>query len=443
MSAVNSVLIPVNYNVDNISDIFKAIHQCIVHSTIRHMLSVPKEVIIEYLVTQPYFRGADTLYYFLLRRDGTDVYYDSKGRHLISIQPELSGVYILAEQDMDAPINKGVRGNTIYSILMKIIGRMSICERYQLRHSIITGEASLPTAVKIPSIALNIPQYQKAYQQAGMDPGVLNLLINYDCWEGVQILNYSILSQMLDRMAFVSAAAPELWKYFHRKYYTAQLQSLQIHKILPQMVSRHLVALNTLLPDLIKLPPGLDTLGIRLWYTEPASRAYLLGCDISQGIPSNEIISEKLQTLQRLGIERYIEDVTGIYFDENNKLTGKIGEYFFPQIEGKKLINNRTSLNTYVSSHFVSDLVPIVFEDLVEIVLVYDFVAAIMSESIVTTELIIDVIESGAVGTLKSKITEKAAIDIQTRIMVSTEATRGISPRSRLVEIMSNDIVNY
>jgi hypothetical protein len=365
-----------------------------------------------------------------------------KGRHLVSIQPELSGVYILAEQDMKAPINKGVEGKTIYNDLKKIVDRTVICEKYSIRHLIITGEAELGTAIKIPSIALNIPEYQEIYQQAVANPDVLRLLIDYDCWEGIPTLNFDVLVLMLDRMSYIASVAPELWKYFHREYYRSRLSLMRIEKVLPQLVARQFVALNTLLPNLIKLPPDLDTLGIRLWYTEPNSRAYLLGCDVVQGIPSDEIISEKLQTLQKIGIEAYVDTVTGVYLDEHNKLTGRIGEYFFSQIKGKKLLNTRTSINTSIGSYYVSDLIPIIGEDQVEIVIAYDFLKLIR-DGIITSQVIIDFVENGSVGSSKVKISQEHANEIKSRLLILTDATRGLPARMRLVEIMSNDMINY
>lgn len=437
-----SQTIPVKYQQESI-DIMDVIHQCVIHSTIRHVLTIPVKILIEYLSTYPFFRGADTLYYFLLRRYGSDAHYSSDGRHLITIQSELSGVYILAEQDMGAPAIKDVPNKTIYNILKKTINRTVSCERYQLRHSIITGEASIQDAVKVPSIALNIPQYQQFYHQSVTLEMAASILIEQDCWEAVPILNYKILAMMLTRMSYISSVAPKLWKYCLRQYYSDRLLALNIHKMLPHMITRQLVALNTLLPDLIRLPFELNTLSIRLWYSDRITRAYLLGCDIIEGIPSNEIISAKIQKLQKDGIETYSDSITGVYLDGEDKLTGKIGEHFFPNIQGKKLVNTRTTVGTSIGSHYVSDLIPIVAQDRVEIVLIYDFVAKINPESILTPQLIIDLIESGTVGTLKVAISQEEAEHIGDRISVKIETTRCIPSRIRLVEIMSNDIVNY
>ena len=435
--------INVGSDIHGSNDLMDAIHQCVIHSTIRHVINIPLAIILQYLSTYPFFRSADTLYYFLLQRYGSDAHYSSNGCHLITIQPELSGVYILAEQNMKALMIKGVPSKTIYNILKKSINRTVTCERYQLRHSIITGEAPVTEAVKIPSICLNIPQYQQIYQQAATSLDVIKLLVGNDCWEAIPKLNSDILSIMLLRMSYVSSVAPKLWKYCLRQYYTERLRALQIHKILPWMTTRELIALNTLLPDLIQLPFGLNTLGVRIWYTDKITRAYLLGCDIVEGIPSNEIISSKLQKLQRDGIETYSDDITGVYLDENNKLTGKIGEYFFPNIQGKKLINTRTTLGTSIGSHYVSDLIPIINRDTVELVLIYDFMKAFKPETILTPRLIIDLIAAGEVGTMKVEISQEEAEHIKNRIAVKTEAIRSLPARTRLVEVMSTDIVNY
>jgi len=85
------------------------------------------------------------------------------------------------------------------------------------------------------------------------------------------------------------------------------------------MNTKQLTAINTLLPDFIKLPHKLNTLKIRVWYTDKLTRAYLLGRDIIDGIPSDDIISEKLQ---------------------NND----IETYVFPNLQGKHTINIRTSM---------------------------------------------------------------------------------------------------
>lgn len=88
----------------------------------------------------------------------------------------------------------------------------------------------------------------------------------------------------------VKGAYPNLWNLIMKEYYQQQLLRLKIYDYLCIVAARQITALNALFPNLIRLPPKLGTLGIKLWYAPRYVRAYLLGLDLSHGRPSDEII---------------------------------------------------------------------------------------------------------------------------------------------------------
>ena len=420
----------------------KAIHQCVIHSVMRHVLTFSPEKIIEYLTTYPFFRGSDTLYYFILRKVGALAYYAPNGHHILSIQPELSGVYVLAEQDMKAPLIKDVPEPTIQPIIIESIVRMVTCPRYKLRHSIITGEAEVKDAVKIPSIALNISRYQSFFQNVSNHIDLMSLLIDQDCWEPISSLNYNIMTMMISRMSYIVAIAPELWELSLRQYYTQRLVSLEICQHLPSINNRQLNALNKLLPDLIKSPPNFNTLSVRLWFTDRTARAYLLGFDLNNGVPSDEIISERIQHLQRIGIEKYAEEITGIHVAQDNRLTGYIGNIYYDYLAGKQFITSQSNL-TKLGASYVYDLIHVIIEDQVHIIKLWNIITVIDKDRNVTPEYIREIFASGIISDVKGIISFENAQRITAQLTAGVGTNRGISAHTRLVEILSHDLIDY
>lgn len=424
--------------------ILQGIHECVHGSVVRHILKLPVETLIKYLSKFPFYLGADTLYYLLLRKVGSDAYYSDDGRHLVTINPELLGVYVLAEQNLKAPVTREVTDSeeTIYHLIKSNIDRTITCYRYQLRNSIIIGEASFESAWSNPSIALNIPLYQGMFHKMAFLQEILISLIDNDCWEPIDVLNQNIFSLILQRMAFVKGAYPNLWDLLMKEYYQQQLLRLKIYDYLSVVATRQITVLNAFFPDIIRLPPKLDTIGIRLWFAPRSVRGYLLGYDVCNGVPSDEIISERLYHLQDIGIERYTDEITGIYMENNKILTGKIGMMFYPHLKGKKLINVKDLSGSSLGIYYPQDLYPISDGNNVVILTRSDIDSIIPVNtlspqsltSLLTKDNIPYLVESPDQETIKS-IFDRLTCDIPIRC--------GIPVRTKLVETMSYDILNF
>lgn len=419
----------------------QAVHECVHGSTIRHILKFPIEILIKYLSTFPFYRGADTLYYFLLKKFGSDVYYTSTGKHLVTIHPELLGVYVLAEQNLKAPITKDSVDDTIYPLIKSNIDRTITCERYQMRHSIIIGEASFQNALNIPSIALNIPLYQGMFHSMSLTPVILTSLVDNDCWEPIQSLNKNVFFLMLQRMAFTKGVYPNLWTLVLKEYYSQQLIRLNISDYLSFVATRQITALNNLFPDIVRLPPNLDTLGIRLWFASKPTRAYLLGFDISDGIPSDSIISERLYRLQQLGIEKYSDEITGIYLDTNKILTGKIGIMSYPKLIGKKLLNTKDMSGSSLGSYYPQDLYPIINKDTVFILTRSD-IEDLVPGNTVTYQGLVSLLVPNNIPKLVEPPNMDTVREIFDRLTCNIPIKCGVPVRTKLVETMSWDILN-
>lgn len=416
-----------------------AIHECVYGSTVRHVLSLPTEVLIQYLSTFPFYRGADTLYYLLLKREGNNVHYTPSGRHLVAIQPELSGVYTLAEQDSKALVMKDVPGETIYPIIRDHIARVLLCGSYQHRHRIISGEAPIFSAAEVPAIALNFPIYQKQLTTS-MNARSVIAAVAHDCWEAFDVMDESLLVGFLDRMASTKTTLPNLWRVVLRNYYEQQLIRLRIHDVLPSLSVQHITMLNAIYPDIVRLPPNLDTIGIRLWYTPKLTRAYLLGFDIVDGIPCDMLISERLQRLRDIGIERYVNEITGIGLDSEGRLTGRIGIMNYPNIIGKRLANTKDLGGILLSGYYPADLYPLISPDDVVIITRNDICSIITGNNndfdgiraAFTRETIPYLIEPPSA---------EMFLDMFTWAKVSINIVRGIPARIKLVELMSSDVL--
>lgn len=344
-----------------------AIHECVNGSTIRHIIDLPLEILLRYLSTFPFYRGADTLYYLLLQRYGEEAHYSEDGRHMVTIQPELLGVYIFSEQNIYSPLLRNVSEETIYSRIIEYIPRTLTCKRYQMRNTIIIGEATWKEAVQIPSISLNMPIYQKMFRDRAENIQIICTLIRMDFFEGIDNINAVTLDVILSRIAFSKGSMPNLWNLTLREYYKNQLLRLKILNLLPYLTTRQITTINGIYPELINLPSGLDTLGIRIWFSTRDWRCYALGIDTRDGLPSDEFVSERLRHLKELGIERYCNEITGIEIGENKRMTGKIGTFNFPELRGKELVNIKDLSEISLNVYYPSDLFPLISGDKVVI----------------------------------------------------------------------------
>jgi hypothetical protein len=443
-----------NNNVLTDEEMLQAIHECVYGSTIRHILKLPSKVLIEYLSKYPFYRGADTLYYYLLKREGNGAHYGPDGRHLLLIHPELIGVYVLAEQNIKAPKSQNQNNqtnqtnqinnidDTIYPMIKANIDRTITCDRYQLRHSLIIGEAPFDSAIKIPSIALNNPIYQRMFQQLINSPRIIMMLIENDCWEPIKSLNSNIFTFILSRMSTSKGNFPNLWKLVLKDYYSKQLLRLKIHDLLPDLVTRQLTILNSLIPNLIQFPTDLDTLGIRLWFSSRAARAYLVGYDVSDGIPADNIISERLHHMQDIGIEHYINEITGVYIDESGNLTGQIGMMIYPDLIGKKLMNYKDTRGNSIGIYYPFDLFHIIVGNNAYIVPLTDITFNINNGTLDLNNLR-NILVSQYIPYLTESPSETQLKELFKKLCIPLGINRGIPARNRLVEIMSYDLLNY
>jgi hypothetical protein len=432
-----------NYSTDII---LQAIHECVYGSTIRHVLKLSTEILVLYLSTFPFYRGADTLYYFLLGKAGRDAYYAPDGRHLVTIHPELIGVYVLAEQDIRAvEILNADPNNTIYSRIKANITRTMTCHRYQMRHSIIIGEAPVGTAMAIPSIALNIPVYQSVYQI--LSPQYQTILIENDCWECIQSLHVyqgKPMALMIRRMAVVKGTMLNLWNVILKEYYGKQLLRLKIHDYLPELPTKHITMLSNLFPEIIRLPPHLDAIGIRIWFSSKPSRAYLLGYDLEDGIPCDRMISERLQHMQKVGIEQYSDEITGVIVDELGFLTGKIGMLMYPQLIGKKLMNNKDMVGVSIGVYYPFDLCHFICGNNAYIIPTMDIAAIAINDNVdIDVEYLSTILTEEKIPYLTEVPSKSDLRRILRQYLREVGIPRGTPVRNKLVETMSYDLLNF
>lgn len=421
--------------------VLQAIHECVNDSTIRHVLNLPHNYLLAYLSKYPFYRGADTLYYFLLKRLGPAAYYAVNGVHLTIVNPELLGVYILAEQDINAPIQKG-SSDTIYLTIIKYIERTIYCPQYQLRNEIIIGEAPFSDAKIIPSIALNTPYYQRQYSDLSDVPAIRAELILYDCLEPITTMDDNLFLKIFKRIAYVKALMPNLWKVILEDYYRVQLIRLRIYNILPILSTRILTQLHTVYPEIVQLPHNINALGIRLWLSSRSSRAYLLGMDVRDGLPSDEAVSRHLQLLNEVGIEKYVSTITKINFHENGLLTGQIGLLTYPELAGKRLVNQKDLTEKMINTYYPIDIFPIVLGDDV-VIITYQDVGKLSSYTDVTLEQLRRLIRPQNIPYLREELSHDTFIELCEWAFMGIDVQRGIPARNRLVEIMAYDDVDY
>jgi hypothetical protein len=421
----------------------ETIHECVIQSTIRHVVSYPTSILIRYLTTYPFFRGADILYYLLLRKVGSEAYYAEDGNHVIHIQPELAYVYVLAEQDIKVPIHKDNPSSTIYSQIRRVISRISSCDRFRFRHSIITEDADFETAIQIPTLALNLPTYQAYFRNPVSSEVIAHLLINHDCLEPIRTLDKSIIELIIKRSSVMKATAPTFWQHHLQQYYVKHLQRLQIHNLFQTLYTRQIYRLNQLFPELIRMPPNLSALATRLWFSDRPVRAYLLGFDITDGIPSDEIISKALRELSQSGVEQYVKEITGIYLDTERHLTGQIGINYYPHLAGKKLINTRDSFGISIGSYYSYDIVPISIDDSILFISLHEIVMKIDRYVEHHLEYLQTFFVENKFHDLTLHPSDQELEIIRNRLLLYFGTLPFIPARIRLVEISSHDIIDY
>lgn len=431
-----------------------AIHECVNGSTIRHIIDLPLETLLRYLSTFPFYRGADTLYYLLLQRYGENAHYSEDGRHMVAIQPELLGVYIFSEQNIYAPLLrnessvkvspsvKDVSEATVYRRIVEYIPRTLMCKRYQMRNTIIMGEATWLEAVQIPSISLNMPIYQEMFKERAQNIQMICTLIGMDFWEGIDSINSVIFDTILSRIAFSKGSMPNLWNLALREYYKSQLLRLKILNLLPYLTTRQITTLNGIYPELVNLPSGLDTLGIRIWFSMRDWRCYALGIDTRDGLPSDEFVSERLRHLKELGIERYCNEITGIEIGENKRMTGKIGTFNFPELKDKELVNIRDLSEISLNVYYPSDLFPLISGDKVVILTRRDM-NMIMPPDRFNFQGVQQLLNRETIPYLIEPPSEEIFLNMITWISSLMLIKHDIPARVKLVETMTWDSLTY
>lgn len=424
--------------------ILEGIHECVRESLVYRLLNVHIKFLLKYLTNYPFFKGADVLYYLILKKYGKEAHYNSYNIHIVSIQSELTGVYILAEQDVKAYIIKDNPQNTIYPFITANIDRISNCKVYQLQLSIMTEELSFTELTTIPSIALNFPRYQKKLKINNHLS--LDMMISNDYWDQIIDLSSNI-GYLLNRMGFVKGSHPNMWNLILKDYYLNQLTRLGIHDLITHLPIRQIMSLNSLFPDIIRVSTKLNTLGIRLWYASKNIRAYLLGYCLSDGIPSDKHICGSILRLQELGIEKYAAEISKIHFTNEGLLTGQIGMLHYPSLTNKKLINYNDLSGCPLNSYYPQDLYPIVYTDSVVIITYKDILLAGISLYNIDELLpFIDNIQKCLTKTkfpyLLEDISSNDVKNISCWLCLSINTARTIPSKRRLLNIISQDSID-
>jgi len=209
---------------------------------------------------------------------------------------------------------------------------------------------------------------------------------------------------------------------------------------LPYLPTKQITMLNTLYPELIRMPNGLDTLELRIWFAPRTARAYLLGIDMRDGLPSDEFVSERLQRLKQLGIERYASEITGIEMDANKRLTGKIGTIMFPQLTGKSLLNKNDLFKVPLRNYYPHDLYFLITEDDVIMITRKDMELLMPNNNF--DELCASV-RNNIIPYLIEPPSSETLIDMFTWFTSKIATKCGSPARIKLVETMSWDMVTY
>ena len=265
-----------NYKIN----IFKAINECIDGSLINHILEIPSDILIEYLTKNTYSKGADTLYYILLKKLGWNAYYNKDGVHVLSLNNELVGSYVMTNQYIKAPININSNNSTIYELINNKIYRFISCDNYIIRYAIMNEETPYNIALKLPSIALNFPLYRDYIINNYISLKNSIFCIEYDFLEPLNILTYPSFKHILNRMSVLKSTMYNLWKLSLKKYYLTHLLRLNISKFFSKLSIKDLKKLNSFFPKLVRLPKNLNSLCIKIFYMNEYTRAYILGFNI-------------------------------------------------------------------------------------------------------------------------------------------------------------------
>jgi hypothetical protein len=261
-------------------NIFKAIKECIDGSLIYHIIDFPSDILIEYLTTNPYSKGADILYFILLKKLGWNAYYNKDSVHVLSLNNELVGSYVIANQYIKAPNIINSNGSTIYELINNNIYRFISCDNYIIRYSIMNEETPYEIALKLPSVALNFSLYRNYIIKNYIIFNNSVFCIEYDFLEPLNILTYSIFKNILNRMSIVKNSMYNLWKLSLKKYYLTHLLRLNIRKFFSKLLIKDLKTLNSFFPKLVRLPKNLNSLCIKIFYMNEYTRAYILGFNI-------------------------------------------------------------------------------------------------------------------------------------------------------------------
>ena len=261
-------------------NIFKAIKECIDGSLIYHIIDFSSDILIEYLTTNPYSKGADILYFILLKKLGWNAYYNKDSVHVLSLNNELVGSYVIANQYIKAPNTINSNGSTIYELINNNIYRFISCDNYIIRYSIMNEETPYDIALKLPSVALNFSLYRNYIIKNYIIFNNSVFCIEYDFLEPLNILTYSIFKNILNRMSIVKNSMYSLWKLSLKKYYLTHLLRLNIRKFFSKLLIKDLKVLNSFFPKLLKLPKNLNSSSIKIFYMNEYNRAYILGFNI-------------------------------------------------------------------------------------------------------------------------------------------------------------------
>jgi len=329
------------------------IREAILHGFIMHVMSLPLEHIKMFFNKNVITNDADILYFLMVQKYGDKMYYNNQGRHLVSINPELTGAYIVAGGNIYAPIvlesniqdSKDIKDTndlTIYSLVINSFKRIFISEGYFNRLKIMQEE-NMNISGNF-SAAVNLPYYQEKYFKFH------KIGIEYDYWDVITELNSVNIQCMISRTIFVKSMAPAFFKKIMKGYYLSHLIRLNIKSFMKRMHPYDILLLINLFPEYLYIPENIKTrsfLGIKLWISDDSTRAYLLGFDIYKNIPDEVEILKSIQNLENIGIESFVKEVTGIKM-ENGSLTGYIGREYYPELIGKKLLNE----NVYIYDRY-------------------------------------------------------------------------------------------
>lgn len=343
--------------------IFKAIHECVMGSLLKYILDVPKSTLIQYICNYPLLPNTDVLYYLMLKKYKSQVYYDISGKHILLLKPELSTVYIHSHSNLDIPSDiSNPSSKSLISCIKNSCDRTYLCPIYRNRINVITCKASKEAALSFPSIALNFDIYTKNFND-------IKTLIKYDHLKFIGNLliklcsNDIYFSYILDRINFIKVCYPNFWNLFLKNLYLKSFNELNILNYLYTLNISTILRFSSCFPEFLPLPSNFNFIHLRIWFHPPITRAFLLGYDISLGVPSEEMLFDSINDLSTIGIDKYLNYITMISFDSSNLLTGHIGLCHYPNLTGKKLYNMFSLSNEHISTLYLQDIFFIVIKE--------------------------------------------------------------------------------